>query len=224
MLNAYVQPAVAGYLDDLERVARGQRPARRLPRHAVERRHGDRCRGAARGPISLVESGPAGGVIGAARVGEQIGEPNVIYLDIGGTTAKCSLIEDGEPKTTTEYRIEWSPTFAGYPLMVPVVDIVEIGAGGGSIAWIDDGGALRVGPQSAGADPGPACYGRGGLRADRHRREAARGRPRPRLLPGRAATGLSRARARRHGTAERAGSAWTRPSSRTGSSGSSTRT
>ena len=78
-------------------------------------------------------------MIGAARLGERLGEPNVLYLDIGGTTAKCSLIEDGEPKTTTEYRIEWRPDYAGYPMMVPVVDIVEIGAGGGSIAWVDDG-------------------------------------------------------------------------------------
>ena len=114
-------------------------------------------------------------MIGAARLGERIGEPNVLYLDIGGTTAKCSLIEDGEPKTTTEYRIEWRPDYAGYPILVPVVDIVEIGAGGGSIAWIDAGGSVRVGPRSAGADPGPACYGRGGKRPDRHRREA-RGR------------------------------------------------
>ena len=126
-------------------------------------------------PIALVESGPAGGVAGAARIGERIGEPNLIYLDIGGTTAKCSLIEDATVPTTTEYRIEWRPDCAGYPVMVPVVDIVEIGAGGGSIAWIDAGGSIVVGPQSAGADPGPACYGRGGHGADRHRREA-RGR------------------------------------------------
>jgi N-methylhydantoinase A len=117
---------------------------------------------ARRRPINLVESGPAAGVIGAARLGEQIGEPNVIYLDIGGTTAKCSLIEDGRPQTTTEYRIEWRPDYAGYPVLVPVVDLVEIGAGGGSIAWVDAGGSVRVGPRSAGADPGPACYGRGG--------------------------------------------------------------
>src|SRR5207302_8422958 len=102
-------------------------------------------------PISLVESGPAAGVIGAARIGERIGEPNVLYLDIGGTTAKCSLVEGGQPKTTTEYWIERTPISAGYPVMVPVVDIVEIGAGGGSIAWLDAGGSLRVGPRSAGA-------------------------------------------------------------------------
>ena len=113
-------------------------------------------------PIALVESGPAGGVAGAARIGERIGEPNLIYLDIGGTTAKCSLVEDATVPTTTEYRIEWRPDWAGYPVMVPVVDIVEIGAGGGSIARVDAGGSIVVGPQSAGADPGPAAYGRGG--------------------------------------------------------------
>src|SRR5262249_51419061 len=86
-----------------------------------------------------------GGGGGAASVGERIGEPNVIYLDIGGTTAKCSLIEDGQPKTTTEYKLEWRPDYAGYPAMVSVVDVVEIGAGGGSIAWVDPGGSIRVG-------------------------------------------------------------------------------
>ena len=162
VLNGYVQPAVAGYLDDLG--ASLAENGLRGGFHVMQSNAGTATAEAARQrPISLVESGPAGGVIGAARVAEQIGEPDAIFLDIGGTTAKCSLILGGEPRTTTEYRIGWSPTFAGYPLMVPVVDIVEIGAGGGSIAWIDDGGALRVGPTSAGADPGPACYGRGGL-------------------------------------------------------------
>ncbi len=161
VLNAYVQPTVERYLDSLELRLResGLASAPRI----VQSNGGTTSVGAARRrPISLVESGPAAGVIGAARVGERIGEPDVLYLDIGGTTAKCSLIEDGRPKTTTEYRIEWRPDYAGYPVLVPVVDIVEIGAGGGSIAWIDDGGSIRVGPGSAGAVPGPACYGRGG--------------------------------------------------------------
>ncbi len=113
-------------------------------------------------PIHLVESGPVGGVIGAAAMGELIGEPNLITMDIGGTTAKCSLIENGDYKITTEYRIERDDRSAGYPIKAPVVDIVEIGAGGGSIAWIDAGGALKIGPASAGASPGPACYGLGG--------------------------------------------------------------
>jgi N-methylhydantoinase A len=117
---------------------------------------------ASRTPINMVESGPVGGVIGAAMIGELLEEPNLITLDIGGTTAKSSLVERGLVKVTSEYYIERTPDFAGYPIRVPVADIVEIGAGGGSIAYLDPVGALRVGPQSAGADPGPACYGRGG--------------------------------------------------------------
>ena len=109
-----------------------------------------------------MESGPAAGCNGAAIVGTLCDEPRVIYLDIGGTTAKCTTIEDSAPKVTTEYRLEYSRAQFGYPLRVPVVDIVEIGAGGGSIAWLDTAGLLKVGPVSAGADPGPACYGRGG--------------------------------------------------------------
>jgi N-methylhydantoinase A len=161
VLNAYVQPAVEQYLDALEQRLQDERL--RGPVRIVQSNGGmTSIRSARATPIRLVESGPAAGAIGAARLGEQLGESNVLYLDIGGTTAKCSLIEDGEPKTTTEYRIEWRPDYAGYPIMVPVVDIVEIGAGGGSIAWVDDGGSVRVGPRSAGAEPGPACYGRGG--------------------------------------------------------------
>lgn len=113
----------------------------------------------------MVESGPASGFWGAAELGKLIGEPNVIALDIGGTTAKCSLIENGEVAIKTDYWIERTRASAGYPIMVPVVDLVEIGNGGGSIAWVDDFGKLHVGPQSAGAIPGPAAYGRGGDRA-----------------------------------------------------------
>lgn len=116
-------------------------------------------------PITMVESGPASGFWGAAELGKLIGETNVLALDIGGTTAKCSLIEDGKVKIMTDYWIERDRTSAGYPIMVPVVDLVEIGNGGGSIAWVDDFGKLHVGPRSAGAMPGPAAYGRGGTNA-----------------------------------------------------------
>ena len=161
VLNAYVQPAVDRYLGELE--ASLADAGFCGPLLVMQSNAGTGSLAAARSrPISLVESGPAGGVAGAARIGEHIGEPNLIYLDIGGTTAKCSLVEDATVPTTTEYRIEWRPDWAGYPVMVPVVDIVEIGAGGGSIARVDDGGSIVVGPQSAGADPGPACYGRNG--------------------------------------------------------------
>jgi N-methylhydantoinase A len=161
ILNAYVQPVLDGYLTELEQGV-GERGLARSP-YVMQSNGGtasfDRAR---RTPINMIESGPAAGIIGAARIGAQLQEPNVIYLDIGGTTAKCSLIEDGQPLMTTEYKLEWSPESAGYPANVPVTDIVEIGAGGGSIAWVDDTGGLHVGPRSAGAEPGPACYGRGG--------------------------------------------------------------
>lgn len=117
---------------------------------------------AAADPISLVESGPVAGVLGAEAYGRRIGESNLITLDIGGTTAKCSLVCNGEVRIAREYHIEKTPVSAGYPISTPVVDIVEIGNGGGSVAWLDKAGALYVGPQSAGADPGPVAYGRGG--------------------------------------------------------------
>jgi N-methylhydantoinase A len=102
------------------------------------------------------------GVIGAAVIGDLLDEPNIISLDIGGTTVKSSLVENGVPRITTDYKIEYRRDWEGYPIKVPTVDIVEIGAGGGSIAWIDKAGSLRVGPVSAGAVPGPACYDAGG--------------------------------------------------------------
>ena len=113
-------------------------------------------------PLTMIESGPTSGVLGAAELGKLIGEKNIISLDVGGTTAKCSLIENGNVKINTNYWIEKNRLFAGYPVMLPVVDIVELGNGGGSIAWVDDYNKLHVGPQSAGADPGPVSYGKGG--------------------------------------------------------------
>ncbi len=121
-------------------------------------------------PAMAVESGPAAGVIATAQLGRQTGKPNLISFDMGGTTAKASLIENGQVETTSEYEVggqgnvnRWM-NGTGYPIRVPVVDLAEVSAGGGSIAWIDPGGALRVGPESAGAEPGPVCYGRGGTR------------------------------------------------------------
>ena len=161
VLNAYVQPIVQRYFDTLE--AGLDALSLDCPKMAMQSNGGTTSFGWAREhPITLLESGPAAGVNGAALIGRLCNEPNVIYLDIGGTTAKCSTIEDGEPKITTDYRLEATRIRYGYPVRVPVIDIVEIGAGGGSIAWFDEGGTLCVGPRSAGADPGPACYGRGG--------------------------------------------------------------
>src|SRR6185437_9790681 len=161
VLSAYVQPAAERYLT---RLAAGleDKGFRNSPYIMQSNCGVDSLESVARIPITMVESGPASGFWGAAELGKLIGEPNVLALDIGGTTAKCSLIENGEVKIKTDYWIERDRTSAGYPIMVPVVDLVEIGNGGGSIAWVDDFGKLHVGPQSAGAQPGPAAYGRGG--------------------------------------------------------------
>src|SRR6202047_1404679 len=111
-------------------------------------------------PVAMMESGPVGGIIASARVGEKLGFANVISFDMGGTTAKASLVRDGEPTLAPGYYV--GGYASGHPVMLPMIDVVEVGAGGGSIAWTDDVGALKVGPQSAGADPGPICYRSGG--------------------------------------------------------------
>lgn len=113
-------------------------------------------------PLTLLESGPAAGVNGTSFISRLINKKNLIHLDVGGTTAKCSLIENYLPKITTEYKLEKTRYNPGYPIQIPVIDIVEIGAGGGSIAWFDENNHLNVGPKSAGAYPGPACYSLGG--------------------------------------------------------------
>ena len=161
VLNAYVQPIIQRYFDRLE--GRLAALGFACPLFAMQSNGGTaRFEWAKQHPITLIESGPAAGVNGAVLVSRLCAEPNVIYLDIGGTTAKCSTICDHAVGITTEYKLEWTRTAFGYPVRTPVVDIVEIGAGGGSIAWFDAAGLLRVGPHSAAGDPGPACYGRGG--------------------------------------------------------------
>jgi N-methylhydantoinase A len=119
-------------------------------------------------PVFTVESGPAAGVIVSSYLGQVLGFDNIMSFDMGGTTAKTGLVQHGMPSITKEYevgtaaRAERGAKAAGYPIRTPVIDLVEIGAGGGSVAWVDPGGVLRVGPHSAGADPGPVCYGQGG--------------------------------------------------------------
>ncbi len=164
VLSAYIQPIASRYLNKLES---GLLSANFKGQLYVMQSNGgvDTVSHAREIPITMVESGPASGFLGAAKLGQLIGEPNVLALDIGGTTAKCSLIENGQVTIKTDYWIERNQINAGYPIMVPVVDLVEIGNGGGSIAWIDDFNKLRVGPHSAGASPGPAAYGRGGVNA-----------------------------------------------------------
>jgi N-methylhydantoinase A len=161
VLSAYVKPIMARYLANLSEALKKEGVA--SPCYCMQSNGGLADFSAAKeAPLVLVESGPAGGVAGAVRVGEAIGETEILYLDVGGTTAKCSLVRNGRPVLRPDYKLEWSRLSQGYPLQVPVVDIVEIGAGGGSIARIDENGSLKVGPQSAGSDPGPACYDRGG--------------------------------------------------------------
>ncbi|UCB46021.1 MAG: hydantoinase/oxoprolinase family protein [Spirochaetota bacterium] len=153
--NAYVMPVVQGYLRSLEKEVRDRRFKSVL--QIMQSNGGIMTSDIAREmPIAMVESGPSAGAIGGAQLAKMIGYENVITYDMGGTTAKSAIITGGLPETTEQYLVE------GRPILLPVVDMREIGAGGGSIAWIDEAGALHVGPQSSGAEPGPACYMRGG--------------------------------------------------------------
>ncbi len=162
-LNSYVMPTASSYLNNLSEKLEGI--GFKGKSYIMQSNGGTTTFDQAKqAPVNMVESGPVAGVYGAAILGQIIGEDNLIAFDVGGTTAKCSLVDNGEVKVTTEYRIERTDSYAGYPIMSPVVDIVEIGNGGGSIAWIDEAGSLRVGPESAGALPGPVAYGIGGTK------------------------------------------------------------
>ena len=167
LINAGVRPIVERYLSNIESRLRDAGLQGQLL--VMQSSGGVLTFEAARTkPVYMVESGPAAGVIVSAYLGEVLGFDNILSFDMGGTTAKTGLVEHGTPTITKEYevgtaaRAERGAKGAGYPIRTPVIDLVEIGAGGGSIAWVDSGGVLRVGPQSAGADPAPACYGKGG--------------------------------------------------------------
>ena len=161
VLNSYVKPIAATYVNRLHnKLVENKTDSQN---YIMQSNGGTTTFNSAKQtPINMVESGPVAGIYGAAVLGEILNERNIIAFDIGGTTAKCSLINQGEVKVSTDYFIEKNERSAGYPIKVPVVDIVEIGNGGGSIAWIDGAGSLKVGPQSAGALPGPVAYGQGG--------------------------------------------------------------
>jgi N-methylhydantoinase A len=167
VINACIRPVVARYLMKLE----GRlRDAGLLSNLLVMQSNGGVATSATTSdrPVFMVESGPAAGVMAASHLAQTLGYPQVISFDMGGTTAKAGLIQDGRPRVTKDYEVGATARASnggasgGYPIRTPVIDLVEIGAGGGSIAWVDSGGMLRVGPESAGADPGPACYGKGG--------------------------------------------------------------
>jgi N-methylhydantoinase A len=159
VLNSYVGPIVSRYLISLEKMLGDS--GFRAPFRVMQSNGGVMSAEVAKKrPVTMMESGPVAGVIAAAHIGELLGCRHIISFDMGGTTAKASLIKDFHPEVTSSYYVGGYIT--GHPMMLPVVDIVEVGNGGGSIAWIDPAGGLKVGPQSAGADPGPACYGQGG--------------------------------------------------------------
>ena len=170
VVNAAVMPLVDAYLNNLETRLAAQGYARHL---YIMQSSGGMMTAAQirRQPVNIIESGPAAGVVACHAIGQLLGRDNLLSFDMGGTTAKAALIHEGRIEMSTEYEVG-STTHgaqggggygAGYPIRVPFMDIVEVGAGGGSIAWVDGAGGLRVGPQSAGAEPGPVCYGRGGL-------------------------------------------------------------
>jgi N-methylhydantoinase A len=166
VINASLIPVVDRYLNQLEKYLSAY--SQRL---LIMQSNGGimSAQMARRRPAYMIESGPAAGVLAAARLAKEVHLPQVLSFDMGGTTAKACLVENGEPLEKSGGEVGGGATMTtrlfgggGHALRVPSLDIVEVGAGGGSIAWIDEGGALRVGPHSAGADPGPVCYGRGG--------------------------------------------------------------
>jgi len=160
VVNSYVGPVVSRYIDALDERLRARDFAGRL--WIMQSSGGVMSPGvAARRPVAMMESGPVGGIIAAAEIGRELGFGNVISFDMGGTTAKASLVRDSSPTVADGYYV--GGYAEGHPVLSPVVDVVEVGTGGGSIAWIDDVGALKVGPRSAGAEPGPIGYRRGGV-------------------------------------------------------------
>ena len=159
VVNAYIGPKVGGYVSNLKASLGAVGFVGDL---SIMRSNGGVMTPevATQRPVAMMESGPVGGIIASARFGQALGMASVISFDMGGTTAKASLVKDGQPTLAPGYYV--GGYASGHPVMLPMIDVVEVGAGGGSIAWIDDIDALKVGPQSAGAIPGPICYRGGG--------------------------------------------------------------
>jgi N-methylhydantoinase A len=168
VVNAYVMPIVAHYLRALRKgLDAAGIPARLLLMQSNGGLTTDTA--AAERPMNIIESGPAGGVVGAQALARALKLPKIVTFDMGGTTAKAAMVEDGEVARAQEYSVGAGImigsrllTGAGYALKVPAIDLAEVGAGGGSHVWIDRGGSLQIGPESAGALPGPVCYDKGG--------------------------------------------------------------
>ena len=171
VINAYIQPTISRYFLAMEHDL--QKLGISVPIMVMQSNGGMMPSEQARQrPVQIIESGPAAGVTGCFHLAKKLGFKNVMTFDMGGTTAKAALIEDGEISRSAEYEVGGEISIghrlmkgSGYVLQVPSVDLAEVGAGGGSIAWADEAGALKVGPHSAGADPGPACYNLGGIEA-----------------------------------------------------------
>jgi N-methylhydantoinase A len=161
VLNAYVQPVFNDYLGKVEQ-GLGQERFRGILYIMLANAGMSRAEFAKSYPIYTIEGGPVAGVVGALALADLLGDKNIIVLDGGSTTTKASLVKDLLPKISTDYYVERDRFNPGHPVRVPVVEVMEIGSGGTSIAWIDDVGRLKVGPKAAGAFPGPACYGKGG--------------------------------------------------------------
>ncbi|MGE4657668.1 MAG: hydantoinase/oxoprolinase family protein, partial [Gammaproteobacteria bacterium] len=168
VINAYLLPVITGYLNSLVRQL--QDAAIDAPLLLMQSNGGlTSAEQTRRLPCHIIESGPAGGVVGAHALSKKLGLDDIVTFDMGGTTAKASLIERGQYSRAVEYNVGGGVMIAsrlltgsGYRLKVPAIDLAEVGAGGGSIVWLDSAGALQIGPRSAGASPGPACYGTGG--------------------------------------------------------------
>ncbi|MBJ3778420.1 hydantoinase/oxoprolinase family protein [Acuticoccus mangrovi] len=180
-LAAYVQPVIDAYLDRLSSAVAAQGFAGRF---SVMQSNGGRLpsEGMRRNAIAALFSGPAAGVVGAVRQCGRSGVGNLIAFDMGGTSTDVCLVTDGRPGISAD------TTIGGLPVRTPVLDIETVGAGGGSLVWIDEGGMLRVGPQSSGAEPGPACYGRGGTAPTITDAHVIRGTIRPEAFLGGAMT------------------------------------
>ena len=169
VINAYLLPVITGYLNSL--VCRLQNSGIDASLLLMQSNGGlTSVEEACRMPCHIIESGPAGGVVGAHAVSKYVGLDDVVTFDMGGTTAKASLIERGQYSRAVEYSVGGGIMIAsrlltgsGYRLKVPAIDLAEVGAGGGSIVWLDPAGSLKIGPRSAGANPGPVCYGAGGM-------------------------------------------------------------
>ena len=163
VVNAFIGPVVQSYIDRLGDAL----SERNIPRLSIVKSNGGltSAANACRYPVHLIQSGPAAGVIACAALGAEEHLGDLITFDMGGTTAKAGVVVGGQPKLSTEFyadRFVDGKDVGGYPIQSPVIDLIEIGSGGGSIAWIDTNGIIKVGPDSAGAQPGPACYNRGG--------------------------------------------------------------